>query len=96
MYIVTIYFYTPYNYLFIMDRYWLSEDNPKIRKKIIDNFPDSNFLDRKSFIYGKRDYLDFSTFDNERYRVTIRECDLEHYNDLKKQGKLSDMFWRYW
>lgn len=95
MYIVTIYLCARFGHLLIVDRYWVSEDNPKTREKIIENFTDEPIFGKKSFVDGKRDYLDFS-IGRERYRVTIRERDFDHYNNLKKQGKTSDMFWRYW
>lgn len=92
MYIVTFYLYTRYGYLLIVDRYWVSEDNPKTREKNIDNFTNEPIFGKKSFVDGKCDSLDFYLYGRELYRVTI----VEYYNELNKPQKLSDMFWRYW
>ncbi len=95
MYIVTFYSHNRCDYLFIIHSYWVSEDNSKTREEIIDGFTNSNFLNKRSFICRKCNYLDFY-IGRDRYRVTIREGDFDHYNDLKRRRKPSDMFWRDW
>ncbi|MFN0602684.1 hypothetical protein [Facklamia hominis] len=102
MYIVTIFVLNDRGRPVELKRYSVSKDSPDVRKKIVDEFRRKikvSIFDESYFIDGDVDF--FEWFQNDLsgfhcYRAVIEECDLNHWIDLKRRGKLSDKSWRDW
>ena len=95
MYIVTLYgSHGRYNKPIVIDQYWIEEDNPTVRKEIIDNLKSKmeiTLYDESLFIDDEQNYYEWEVLsdwhDPNFYRITIGEDLFNLFEVFEKSNK---------
>ncbi|MHB0809292.1 MAG: hypothetical protein ACYCDV_07995 [Facklamia hominis] len=95
MYIVTLYgSHGRFNNPIVIDQYWIEEDNPTVRKEIIDNLKSKmeiTLYDESLFIDDEQNYYEWEVLsdwhDPNFYRITIGEDLFNLFEVFEKSNK---------